>query len=368
MSTGDMVEGPASGVGEGSAPGPEQPNAAGGGGWSGCPPSLDKAWASGEGRGSKTSETIPQKFPKHTTTVRRGPYMPRELRIKLYEDVRRLREEGFSYSRIIDIIRQERGITLRKSHISEWVRQIHNPYNGIRIPSVEVLRPSKELAYVIGVVAGDGYVWRKKRPQKSYQRASIGLMVKDREFAEEFSRCLGVILGREPPKPKWSGRLFVIAVQSKTLYQLLMKPINLEKVRKFVGHDEECKSAFLRGFFDSEGSVRKDGVITVSNTDLALLNYIWSLLSSMGVNTTEPRLQTKSGTPIKEPRSGKIHYTKKDVYILHIPAAFRLTFYKHIGFTIERKQRRLQQCLVRLGLLKSPLLSLHTLFSLRFIL
>jgi hypothetical protein len=47
------------------------------------------------------------------------------------------------------------GVRLSKSSISEWLRGIHNPYNGRRIPSLELLKPSEELAYVIGVKVGD---------------------------------------------------------------------------------------------------------------------------------------------------------------------------------------------------------------------
>ncbi|MEM0481447.1 MAG: hypothetical protein QXM16_00955, partial [Nitrososphaerota archaeon] len=89
-----------------------------------------------------------------------------------------LEDQGLSYSRIIGSVRDRYGIKLRKSTISEWVRGIHSPYNGTRIPSIRFLKPSKELAYIIGVVAGDGYVKRKRQPRKSYHETSIGLMVK----------------------------------------------------------------------------------------------------------------------------------------------------------------------------------------------
>lgn len=119
-------------------------------------------------------------------------------RIKLYEEVRILRGQGLSYSRIIGLVRERYSIKLRKSAISEWVRGIHSPYNGSYIPSIEFLKPSEELAYIIGAVAGDGYVRRRQLPRKSYRDVITGLMVKDREFAEEFSTCIAVVLKREP--------------------------------------------------------------------------------------------------------------------------------------------------------------------------
>jgi DNA transposition AAA+ family ATPase len=42
----------------------------------------------------------------------------------------------------------------------------------------------------------------------------------------------------------------------------MKKPIDIEKIRRFVEHCERCMAMFLRGFFDSEGSVSKNGYIT----------------------------------------------------------------------------------------------------------
>jgi hypothetical protein len=78
-------------------------------------------------------------------------YLPRELRIKLYDEVKRLRRDGLRYSEIIEDIQRRYGVTLSKSHISYWTSGIHDPYNGRYIPSIEFLEPSEELAYVIGV-------------------------------------------------------------------------------------------------------------------------------------------------------------------------------------------------------------------------
>ena len=92
-------------------------------------------------------------------------YQPRELRVKLYEEVRRLRSEGLSHGRIVEEIWRRFRVRLFTSSISEWLRWIHSPYNGRQIPSLELLEPSEELAYVIGVVMGDGYACRIRKKQ-----------------------------------------------------------------------------------------------------------------------------------------------------------------------------------------------------------
>jgi intein-encoded DNA endonuclease-like protein len=59
---------------------------------------------------------------------------------------------------------------------------------------------------------------------------------------------------------------YVVEVGSKTLYELLRKPIGLDGLKKYVEHCERCVAAFIRGFADSEGSVDKNGKIIISTT------------------------------------------------------------------------------------------------------
>ncbi|MEM1951927.1 MAG: LAGLIDADG family homing endonuclease [Candidatus Caldarchaeum sp.] len=54
----------------------------------------------------------------------------------------------------------------------------------------------------------------------------------------------------------------------------MKKPLDIERIKRFIEHSIECRSAFLRGFFDSEGRIDKTGKILVYNTDLKLLRYV----------------------------------------------------------------------------------------------
>jgi intein-encoded DNA endonuclease-like protein len=134
-------------------------------------------------------------------------YLLRDLRIRLFDEVNRLRRDGLTYKEIIEAIWRRYGVRLSKSHISYWIHRTHSPYNGRYMPSTELLRPSEELAYVIGVKVGDGYAGKSRHTVKSYNRVRIGLKVKDREFAEEFGRCLAKVLGRRPVNPRYRKSL-----------------------------------------------------------------------------------------------------------------------------------------------------------------
>jgi len=290
---------------------------------------------------------------------RRGPYLPREMRIKIYEDFLELRKQGLSYGQIIKEIKRRYNVTIDKSTCSRWCNRKHSPYNGIRIPALEFLKPSEDLAYLIGVEAGDGYVYKRRTSVSGYHLV-VGLKVKDKEFAEFFANSIAKVLGREPqiPKRNEDGR-WAIEVKCRTLYELLKKPIDIERIRPYVEHCEKCIAAFLRGFFDSEGCVLKNGIIVIYNTNYKLLEYVICLLKKIEMETTseKPRLLRRAGTPFRDPRTGKMYRTKKDVYYVRVSKKSNQVFYIKVGFTIERKRKRLEEYLKRRGLLPNDSLT-----------
>jgi intein-encoded DNA endonuclease-like protein len=275
-----------------------------------------------------------------------GRYLPRELRIKLYNDVVALRRSGLTYRGIIGEVWRKYGVRLSKSHISYWIRGIHNPHNGRLIPSMELLEPSETLAYIIGAVLGDGYPKIKGRVRKGYRHTIIRFEAVDREFVEEVARCIAVVLNRPPPtlKIRKGTRKYYIEVESKTLWELLKKPIDLERLKKYIEHCEKCMATFLRGFFDAEGCVSKSGYILAFNTNYEVLTYVQGLLERFGIESTGPRVSRPAGSLIKiDPITGKIYTTRKDCYCIYIRSYCNVDFYNHIGFTILRKQERLER-------------------------
>jgi intein-encoded DNA endonuclease-like protein len=267
--------------------------------------------------------------------------LPRELRIRLFGEVNKLRRNGLGHRKIIKEIQRRYGVRLSRSLISYWLRGVHNPYNKGYVPSIKFLRPSKELSYMIGVVAGDGYACRD-RHAANYNRVRIGLKVKDREFAAEFGRCLAKVLRRQPIKPKYYSGRYVAEVHSQTLYELLVKPLNLDKLKKYIEHCERCVAAFIRGFADSEGTVDKGGYIRLSNTDRGLLEYVKDLLKRLGIEATGPWPERRQGKPFYDCKTMKTYTYNKDKYYIYIRTSSNTSFYKKIGFTIRRKQRRLE--------------------------
>jgi intein-encoded DNA endonuclease-like protein len=297
----------------------------------------------------------------------RRKYLPRGLRIRLFDEVNRLRRDGLTYKEIIDEVWRRYGVKISKSSVSEWLNGIHNPYNGRYIPSIEFLEPSEELAYVMGVKIGDGYTTKGRRVVKNYNRVRIGLKVRDREFAEEFGRCLAKVLGRRPINPRYrkSLRRYVVEIRSQTLYELLKKPVDLDRLKPYIEHCEKCMAAFLKGFVDSEGSVSEEGYIRIYNTDYRLLEYVKELLKRFGIESTGPWTKRQQGKTFYDHKKMKRYTYKKECYYIYIGSGSNINFYKNIRFTIKRKQRRLENYVRRRrpNPLSPPLSFLHLTLS-----
>jgi intein-encoded DNA endonuclease-like protein len=279
----------------------------------------------------------------NTTKTKRKKIPPRELRIKIYNDVHKLRKRGLSCSEIREEIYRKYGVWIETSTISRWLRGVCTPYNGRRIPSLELLKPSEDLAYIIGARLGDGYTY------EDGDYYVIRLRAKDKEFVEDFGRRLANVLRREPIRPRKDAGKYIAEAKSKTLYKLLRKPVDLKRIKKYVEHCPKCTAAFLRGLFDSEGYVSKNGYIYFYNTNYEVFVYAQRLLRRSGIESTGPWPAVQKGTTMHDPRTGKQYKTKKDCYYIYIRAESLPKFYRHIGFTIPRKQKRLEDYLRRTG-------------------
>ncbi|MEM2928905.1 MAG: LAGLIDADG family homing endonuclease [Nitrososphaerota archaeon] len=266
--------------------------------------------------------------------IAKWKYLPLEMRMKMYNDVIELRNQGLSYKEIQRKIYEKYGMRLSKPLIHYWIHKKHSPFGKLNKFDE---KPSSELAYVIGTILSDGYKCFDDKYYRFY------LNVKDKEFAEEFGKCLAKVLGRkEPYKPFWNEeqKQWRIIGCGVLLYRFLDRP--LEELKPYIEYSKDTASAFLRALFDGEGSMHKyRRELYLYNTDIKLLNYTKHLLKQhFNINTTGPNLAVKSGKVTHFP-NGKIIKTTKNCYYLYVHANSLLNFYKYIGFTIKRKQQRL---------------------------
>ena len=186
-----------------------------------------------------------------------------------------LKELGMSYLKIAAELAREFKVSVSKATVLRWCKGTHNTFNKTKRVN---LSPSPELAYIIGVYLGDASV-----SSRNYQYR-IRLKSVDKDFAESFERALKSIganprTGFEHNEDR-TDRWWV-EVTSKELFMFLKSP---EDGLFEVGRAYPRK--FLRGFFDSEGTVifsmkSKMLYVSASNYDTEVLRLCQDLLDGL---------------------------------------------------------------------------------------
>ena len=104
------------------------------------------------------------------------------------------------YKNAIKLLNKGVGITtvsrelgIPKSTLHYWRHNLYKPPSARWHPE-----PSEDLAYVLGVMLGDGNL------HLHGYCYDVELKVKDYEFAEEFSKAVAKILDKKFRKPYWS--------------------------------------------------------------------------------------------------------------------------------------------------------------------
>lgn len=188
------------------------------------------------------------------------------------------------------------------------------------IPTNNYSKLTPEKAYVLGVLAGDGYI-NKKFLQLEIRR--------DKEFIAEFSRCLEKVYGikynfkyREP------RNTYVLYAASEVICKDLLKFGNFKtfswRAPSLVlkSRDKKLIKMYLRGLFDSEGSISKRD-LTFSSVSKRGIMDVQSLLARLDINS-------------------RISLNRKKYYYLRLYSNCINKFRSEVGFTIKRKMERLK--------------------------
>ena len=269
--------------------------------------------------------------------------IPRELRIRMYEAVMKEylnKSKELSISDLVSWLRQRfyksaSNIPRQNlySLVHGWIKRGVSPYNETKTASIKRLRPSPELAYILGATLGDG-TWRKRGT-----KAEILLRVRDYDFALAYARCYNVVEGKrngEPVEPHFSdkSKFWIVSITSITLYNLL-EPFKVLKIKKFVEANVNTISAFIRGFFDAEGTCsnrKHNRGLYCSNKNRRLMQYIKKLLRDIGIESKLSRRPKKTS-------KGRLTY----IWILKIYGRNIKRYADLVGFEIKRKRDRLQE-------------------------
>jgi len=191
------------------------------------------------------------------------------------------------------------------------VRQCNtNKHHLIKIPAE--LNP--ELAEVLGYTIGDG----------NFQKWSVRFRDGRLEVLEKYSKTLRNIFGLDGKISKIKDkRCYQLSLNSKLAKEILeharysYMPLISKSPKRHV-------AAFIRGFMDAEGSVRKKmGTVSMSQSNRDILQFIQLLLLRFGIIS-------------------KIDYSTR-AYRLQIYGTNIKLFRKFIGVTAKDKQKRLEE-------------------------
>lgn len=277
-------------------------------------------------------------------------YIRQKYNLKLLERWNKekvIQEIRKNYSDGIVKIKGHKLVNASRKYFGSWKNAIKESNVEIKkfgienyINSTSIIM-SKEKAYLLGVLVGDGYMTKSKTKYKHFLHR-VSLKVKDKDFAETFANYGEMIYGIKPTI--YHYKLYEVNFISKNIF------LDIKKYGKFgtkewrvptdVKTKNEFKCMFLKGFFDSEGSVgyyEKYNLraLNCCSSNLVGLLEVQNLLTSLGITS-----KIKSG--YSSPKSFKVilmHY-------LHIYGKENFKKYNQlIGFSIKRKQEKLKQLL-----------------------
>ncbi len=248
------------------------------------------------------------------------------------------------YNLVMNLRREKKGrgaITLSRMTgiprhtIHDWIYRRTKPkcLRKTKILPSRAKKLSPELAYILGVIEGDGCLYKYRRHSLRGECYGYGLVlsVTDKDFADYFydqvKKWCGFHLYRNRGPQTGIGYkdIYTIRLRSKDAYEFL-KTFDLDELKE---SSEEIKCMFLNGFFDSEGHVpkRKNGFIHIGVVNLDIILLVRNLLQSLNI---------KFGSILEK------NLTDKTFYYFHIGSIESLQRFKDkVGFSIKRKQDRL---------------------------
>ena len=199
---------------------------------------------------------------------------------------------------------------------------------------------SPALAAVLGYLAGDGNVYYD-RDEGVY---GIRFTNAEEELLADFETACRRAFDTEPVRPPSEQRadgVETVRVSGKPYADTVLDAgMNLETYdgkrlpESVTQSSRAAKTAFLRALADSEGSV-DDRNVRIHSSSYGLLLGAKQLLVEFGVST---QLRTRERSD------------RRDIHVLTVTDADSLAaFDRHVGFTLDRKQRALEEAVERVS-------------------
>jgi ATP-dependent metalloprotease FtsH len=185
--------------------------------------------------------------------------------------------------------------------------------------------PSPDIAYLMGVLTGDGCLTIKDR---------IILSTSDEIILNRIQNILNLNFGVSLTKVnsrKYDYELKSVAVKEQLvswgLGEVYARHKLIPEWIRFAPKEFVCQ--FIQGLFDTDGTVDKRGGVSISSSSKSLIHTLQFMLLNLGI--------------VSRSYERKKKYNGQLQFYINIYGDFVYAFQKHIGFTIEQKKNRLQE-------------------------
>jgi ribonucleoside-diphosphate reductase alpha chain len=216
---------------------------------------------------------------------------------------------------------------------------------------------SAELGTLLGLLTGDGHFTNRGDGQ---QAAVVNLWGEDRDYAEEVVTYINSLIAGFNERPR-ECRVSAVAVPERNL--VMIRSVILARALEFHGFtaknkinvpeivwrgNEDCVRGYLRGLFQSDGTVQRDDAnayctIRLASSQPTLLKDVQTLLVNFGIFSRILRRRAAGQRLLPDGKGGKRLFDCQADYELIIGSASRDRFMEEIGFLTDAKNEKYQQ-------------------------
>lgn len=227
-----------------------------------------------------------------------------------YEEIKRLRERGFSYGEISKLVKKPKKFIWEKSKNVKFTnkgklryhKNVKGIINRIKLQSEEI---SIQKVRIIGHILFDGMLTKSKEYNRiaRYVNSSKNLI---NQFIGDVKKVYGLKPTSIETEEGINLPTYKVSFSSKLMYQDLLnylpsysttKDISLPSIILY--SDKESKIEFLRTFFDDEGSISAKGRIMADLKSKKIIEQITEILAELGLNFKLTNYEDYKGTTYK---------------------------------------------------------------------
>ncbi len=216
---------------------------------------------------------------------------------------------------------------------------------------------SLELGLLLGLLTGDGHFTNRGKGQEA---AVVNLWGGDRNYADTVVGYINDLIAAVSDGPR-NYRVSAVAVPQRNL--VMIRSVILARVLEHYGFtaktktqvpeivwqgSEDCVKGYLRGLFQSDGTVQRDDknaycTIRLASSEQSLLKDVQMLLANFGIFSRVLKRREAGQRLLPDGKGGRRLYDCKADYELLIGSESRERFMSEIGFVTEEKTRKYEE-------------------------